>query len=648
MRLRSLSGFRLDVCNLHTRSSLSVFEFLKKENVRIQEGSTQPNAHFSKAISLQKPSNLRPSPYSDHDDCIQIGETSATTNGTQYFTNFVRQTTPTASQDSTQYSGCEWQKASSVEQCNHEARRIASWWHNQYPDSIPNKTASGWLSGSLDEDQPINTTQSMKPYDEKPLDEVEYDGLTLAPRPQGASRKSISLGDPSTLFNDNTDDVEAYRIMESITQEDVECTPLLEQPFTDFIEIHVSGGTGGWSKRGSYRSGKGTGPGYGGDGAHVVLEASAHVDSLVQIRPRVFGKDGGNAWGSHRGANAFPTIIRVPLGTIVRQRTRLPASSASSKHPGKPYQYMFWYQFLTPGEQLLVAQGGRGSIGRSPDQKHGAIKPEQGEKKRLQLELRLMNDCALIGFPNAGKSSVAASITRAYSHIGPEEFSTGRPHLSTIHYRDGLSLTLCDLPALFCGAHQDSKKGRRILRHLYRSKVLIYVLDTASDGQDQRDLLTEFHALRREVRRYSPVHTYKREMIVGTKCDMLHRHSLFNLDSLYFRLKATHPDIPIVGVSARFGLGLDRLVTTIRQQVYPDLLERTSRMHVQPIENVLHPSQEDKQRILQQLDLDMLPPVTHPSPTSQYGSPTSPPVTKIHPSYISTPMPVSNVLPIAS
>merc|ERR1712178_227276 len=124
----------------------------------------------------------------------------------------------------------------------------------------------------------------------------------------------------------------------------------------------------------------------------------------------------------------------------------------------------------------------------------------------------------------------------------------------------------------------DKDMGRRILRHTYRSRALAFVVDVSRGDRPETDALEEVEMLREEACRFDPLNSEKPWMVVGTKCDSLHRDSLFHLDSLHFRLRARYgADVPVVGTSARFGLGLTRLVRTIRELIFPEALEVSSR-----------------------------------------------------------------------
>jgi len=256
------------------------------------------------------------------------------------------------------------------------------------------------------------------------------------------------------------------------------------------------------------------------------------------------------------------------------------------------YVPQFRYQFLRDGDTYLVARGGVGGIGPKSFKLNDGRKPTDGERRRIELELRLINDCSFLGHPNAGKTSLLAALSRAHTRIGPEEYSTTRPHVGVVRFRDQVEMRLCDLPGLKEGASEDKLMGRRILQHTYRSRVLVFVVNMARGQHSDHDTLQEVEALRREAIAYDPLNEQKPWMVVGTKCDALHRDAMFHLDSLHFRLRARYGDIPVVGTSARFGLGLTRLVRTLRQLLYPDLLEARRRLpaerFVTQLPGVLH------------------------------------------------------------
>ncbi|PFH33339.1 GTP-binding protein [Besnoitia besnoiti] len=458
--------------------------------------------------------------------------------------------------------------------------------------------------------------------------------------PSGSSPVSSAAPPPASSS--------CWSVMKSLTEEDVENFPRYEKPFVDFMWCEAKAGNGGKPKQNAVRSRNFRGPGYGGHGGNVILEADIKCHDFLQLEETLRADDGGDGEGTSRGLHAKDKVIKVPLGTIVRKR--VPTGRLSRE--GRRYkESIFW---------------GRGGIAPSTFKKKDGRPPEPGERNSLELELRLLNDVALLGAPNSGKTAFAAAVTRYQSKIGSEGLQTRRPHIGTLRYVDGVEFKLMDLPALCPGAHQDKKRGMRVLRHLYRSRLLVYVIDVArgssvhrrpaikeekdrllltgdtdfqgspSEGEageahyagvtGQGDPLEDFLYLREEVMKHRKDNEGKKELIIATKCDALHRGSLYHLDSLYYRLRSQYPEIPIVGVSARFGLGLQEAVSTIRQLLGPeDWLVKERRVQMdESWEEFLLPNQAEEDRALRRLDFFPLPPVnlpanvgvsTHPPPS---------------------------------
>mmetsp|Transcript_25959 Transcript_25959/g.72461 ORF Transcript_25959/g.72461 Transcript_25959/m.72461 type:complete len:542 (+) Transcript_25959:69-1694(+) len=385
-------------------------------------------------------------------------------------------------------------------------------------------------------------------------------------------------------------DPSASQVVETLSQDDVESFPRFQKPFVDRLRIEVKAGSGGNPAPFVNRSPSLKGPGYGGHGGAVYLKATHLVESFLNIPERIKAQHGGDGRDSHRGAHAKDFCLQVPVGTIVRERVN---TGFKTEEGRRIYLPQFRFQFLRSEDTYVVAKGGIGGLGPRSFKKGDSRKGTPGQRTRLELELRLLNDCALVGLPNAGKTSLLASLSRAHTRIGPEEFSTTRPHIGVVKFRDRVEIRLCDLPGLKQGAHEDKQVGRRILRHTYRSRVLVFVVDVARGDSPGTDALNEVEMLREEACLFDPLNREKPWMVVGTKCDMLHRDALFHLDSLHVRLSARHgKEVPVVGTSSRFGLGLTRLVRTMRALLFPDAVEIGSRTPAVPLNlivpDVLH------------------------------------------------------------
>ncbi|XP_952264.1 GTP-binding protein, putative [Theileria annulata] len=360
----------------------------------------------------------------------------------------------------------------------------------------------------------------------------------------------------------------AKTLSELVSIRNAESFPRYQKPFVDYLRLKCVGGAGGSPVENQKRSKKLNGPGYGGHGGSVYFKATHLVSDFIHIESVIKGKSGGNAHGTSRGLHASDTVINIPLGSILRKRVRRDDRT----------RCIFWHQFLNPDEKLLIARGGRGGLGPSCFKKHDNRLAEVGESITLELELRLFNDVAFIGLPNSGKTSLISSLTSYMTRIGPEEGSTTRPHIALIKFLDGVDIRVMDLPPLSQNTDKDMVK--KITRHLYRSKLIAYVISAAEDG----DHMETLKSLREIVSGSKTFVDSKLEMIIMTKCDMIHRNTLFNLDSLYYKLLDSQPEIPVVATSATHRLGLDRCVRTIRDLLYPRNVTYTKRELVESYE----------------------------------------------------------------
>jgi GTPase len=234
-----------------------------------------------------------------------------------------------------------------------------------------------------------------------------------------------------------------------------------------------------------------------------------------------------------------------------------------------------------PGSHVIVARGGRGGFGSSKfASQHGPkppaevlaryAKPKPGETVRLELELKLIADIGLVGFPNAGKSSLLAATSRATPHIAPYPFTTLNPLVGHIEYRDGFRVVMCDVPGLISGASEGRGQGTDFLRHLERTKALLYVVDAA--GVDGRDPATDFESLVREISQYANGDMLDRKcLVVANKVDLLHqeeREAVEDKLRVMSREAGLILEQDVFGISAGVtGEGLSHLTKSVRQIV---------------------------------------------------------------------------------
>jgi GTPase len=325
--------------------------------------------------------------------------------------------------------------------------------------------------------------------------------------------------------------------------------------FVDRARILVRAGKGGDGKR-SFRRSKGRpkgGPdgGDGGRGGDVILLADDGINTLIDFRGIYEWKagDGGPGGSNSRtGADADARTIRVPPGTMVYE-----------EETGE------LLIDLGPGDRVVIARGGFGGFGNehfktSTNQApRSAIPGHEGESKALRLELKVIAEVGLVGLPNAGKSSLLKTVTRADPKIADYPFTTLSPQLGIASLDRGRRLVIADIPGLIEGAAEGAGLGHDFLRHVERTRVIIHVLDVMPpDGSSPAD---NYRSIRRELMDYSSQLAEKREIIALNKLDLLGGESEWPdaIKSLRaeLRLDATHD---IVGISGGIGAGTAELL----------------------------------------------------------------------------------------
>jgi len=289
--------------------------------------------------------------------------------------------------------------------------------------------------------------------------------------------------------------------------------------FMDHASIVVKAGDGGdgvtrW-RREKYEPAGGPAGGDGGRGGSVYLEVDSGQSTLADFRHRkVFkaetGEDGGSA--KRHGRDGADTVIPVPPGTVVKD-VKTGAVLAD---------------LVRPGQRVLVAQGGRGGRGNTHFKNSirqapaFAEKGEKGEEHSIDLELKLIADVGLVGYPNAGKSTLLAVASAAKPKVANYPFTTVEPHLGVVVLAEARSFVMADIPGLIEGAHQGIGLGHEFLRHVERTRLLIHVVDAA--GVDGRDPVDDYRKINGELSHYSD-HLAQCPMIVaGNKVDLPDAH----------------------------------------------------------------------------------------------------------------------------
>ena len=283
--------------------------------------------------------------------------------------------------------------------------------------------------------------------------------------------------------------------------------------FIDYIRIFCHSGHGGAGARHLMRNkltAKG-GPdgGDGGRGGHIILRGNAQLWTLLHLRyfKNVIAEDGeGGSKNNCTGKDGKDIIIEVPLGTIARD-----------EETGKVEA-----EILTDGQEIILAKGGRGGLGNSnfatpTNQVPEHAQPgEPGIEGWKQIELKVLADVGLVGFPNAGKSTLLSVITAAKPKIANYAFTTLTPQLGMVAYRDNRSFCIADLPGIIEGAAEGKGLGHRFLRHIERNAVLLFIIPADSDDHKK-----EFEILKNELAEFNPELLQKEFIIAISKSDLL-------------------------------------------------------------------------------------------------------------------------------
>jgi GTPase len=316
--------------------------------------------------------------------------------------------------------------------------------------------------------------------------------------------------------------------------------------FVDEARIFVKAGDGGKGCESFYADKRTRFPrpdgGDGGDGGDVIIIASRSVQTLLDYKFRQHhqAQRGGHASSKNKtGRTGEDCLLKVPVGTLIR-----------NKDTG-----LLIKDLDKDGQSIVIAKGGKGGIGNQ--KKHTPKPPRPGQSLTIQLELKVVADVGLIGFPNVGKSTLISSISKVHSKIGNYPFTTRQPVLGFVTDQDEeFHFVIADLPGLIEGAHLGKGLGDRFLKHAERTRVLVHVLDMA--GADGRDPLNDFEKINEELKAYSPKLYLKKQLVVANKMDLIKAKK--NLKR--FQKKNCQPVIP---VSAIQKTGLDGLFIEIKK-----------------------------------------------------------------------------------
>jgi GTP-binding protein len=332
--------------------------------------------------------------------------------------------------------------------------------------------------------------------------------------------------------------------------------------FVDEVDIHVTAGDGGRGchsfRREKYVPRGGPDGGDGGGGGSVYIVATPTKNTLVDFRyhPEFKAKRGQHGQGSNKtGQTASDLEIPVPLGTLVFEK---------SPDGGEP---QLLADLAIDGQRVLVAKGGRGGRGNarfvsSTNRAPRRTEPgEAGEERDLRLQLKLIADVGLVGFPNAGKSTLISRISAARPKIADYPFTTLTPNLGVVTLSDDRSFVVADVPGLIAGAHEGHGLGDRFLRHIERTKVLIHLVDVS--GASARDPVSDFEVIQRELKLFDPAVAAKPQLVAANKNDAV--DDVTRVEALEQRVNDAH--LPFFRISGVTGEGVDVLLEAVWKQI---------------------------------------------------------------------------------
>lgn len=324
--------------------------------------------------------------------------------------------------------------------------------------------------------------------------------------------------------------------------------------FVDYVKLNLRSGKGGAGSahllrtRGNAHGGPDGGD--GGRGGHIILKGNAQLWTLLHLKYTKHLKAGDGVGGANNrktGANGKDVIIEVPLGTVVKDPETMEQEA----------------EVTFDGQTVIILEGGRGGLGndhfKSPtNQTPRYAQPgEPGQEVWKVLELKILADIGLVGFPNAGKSTLLSVVSAAKPEIADYPFTTLRPNLGIVAYRDERSFVMADIPGIIEGASEGKGLGLRFLRHIERNSALLFMIPATSSN-----IKKDFGILLNELEEYNPELMDKNRVLAVTKCDLLDAEGLKKLK------RKKLPEVPVVFISSHTGLGISELKDKIWESLH--------------------------------------------------------------------------------
>jgi GTP-binding protein len=323
---------------------------------------------------------------------------------------------------------------------------------------------------------------------------------------------------------------------------------MTEGNFVDYVKVHLASGNGGKGSmhfhREKYITKGGPDGGDGGRGGHVIVKGNKNLWTLVHYKfKKHFKADHGEHGSKSRsfGADGKDVILEVPLGTVVKDSETMEVLFEITEHD----------------QEVIALEGGMGGLGNwhfksSTNQTPRYAQPGiPGQERTVTLELKVLADVGLVGFPNAGKSTLLSVITSAKPKIADYEFTTLKPNLGIVKHRDYQSFVMADIPGIIEGAAEGKGLGHYFLRHIERNATLLFLVPA-----DSEDIVKEYHILLDELKRYNPELLDKERFLVISKSDMLDQELKDEISAI---LKKELKDISFSFISSVANQGIQEL-----------------------------------------------------------------------------------------
>lgn len=318
----------------------------------------------------------------------------------------------------------------------------------------------------------------------------------------------------------------------------------MDSNFIDYVKLYAKSGNGGAGsvhfRREKFVPKGGPDGGDGGRGGHIILRGNKQMWTLIHLKYRkhIKADNGGNGEGGNRfGVNAEDIILEVPIGTVAK-------NAETGEH---------MVEIMEDGEEQILLPGGMGGQGNSHYKTSTNQAPRYaqpgipGVEAEVILELKILADVGLVGFPNAGKSTLLSTVSAAKPEIADYPFTTLVPNLGVVSYREERSFVMADIPGIIEGAADGRGLGIRFLRHIERNSMLLFMIPT-----DAKSIKEEYDILLGELQKYNPELLDKQRLLAITKSDMLD-------EELIEEMKAEVPDVPYVFISSVTNVGIQAL-----------------------------------------------------------------------------------------